>query len=421
MPRDARIRPALLVAVVALVAPAALVAAGVPSPALAQTPSGFDAAWSDIASFHERSVKEEGIAGSSLMFVHDGEVIGRSIVGLADIESNRAVDDSTIYHWASITKTFTAIAIMQLRDRGLLELDDPVVQYVPELVAVRDTFGEIGDITIRHLMSHASGFRNPTWPWGGDEPWHPHEPTEWSQIVAMLPYTEILFQPGTRYSYSNPGIIFLGQVIERLSGDDYEVYVDKNILTPLGMYSSYYDVTPYHLLRHRSNNYHVVDGELTANGLDFDTGITTSNGGLNAPLVDMVKYLNFLTGTGAHRDAHDGVLKRSSLAEMWDPHQQIARSDSVSTAIGLSYFITDVRGTRYIGHTGGQKAFVSFFAIQPESRSAAIGAFNTTAGDSSPDGPKTGAVMRAVTRRLYEEIFPLFPTRRAGAGERTSR
>src|ERR1051326_1115279 len=109
----------------------------------------------------------------------------------------------------------------------------------------------------------------------------------------MMPYTEILFPPGSKYSYSNPGIIFLGRVIEKLSGDDFEVYVDKNVLKPLGMTHSYFDVSPYHLVADRSNNYEVEAGKVTANGLDFDTGITVSNGGLNAPITDMAKTVAF--------------------------------------------------------------------------------------------------------------------------------
>src|SRR4030095_2609788 len=169
-------------------------------------------------------------------------------------------------------------------------------------------------ITLRHLLSHSSGFRSPTWPWGGDLPWHPFEPTQWSQVVAMFPYTEILFPPGSRYSYSNPGLIFLGETIQRLTGDEYEVYADKNLLDPLGMYSSYYDVTPYHLKAFQSNNYYVWNGKAEPNGPDFDTGITTSNGGLNAPLADMAKYLRFLLGGGGGL-----VLQRSTLEEMWRP------------------------------------------------------------------------------------------------------
>ncbi len=107
-----------------------------------------------------------------------------------------AVDEDTIYHWASITKTFTGIAIMQLRDRGLLSLDDPAVKYVPELREVHNPYGDISQVTIRHLMTHSAGFRAGTWPWGGDQPWHPFEPTRWAQVVAMMPYTELQFRPG---------------------------------------------------------------------------------------------------------------------------------------------------------------------------------------------------------------------------------
>src|ERR1051325_452389 len=104
----------------------------------------------------------------------------------------------------SIAKTLTGVAIMQLRDRGHFSLDDPAVKYVPELRQVHNPYGDISQVTIRHLMTHSAGFRAGTRPWGGDQPWHPFEPTRWEQVVAMMPYTEILFPPGMKYSYSNP-------------------------------------------------------------------------------------------------------------------------------------------------------------------------------------------------------------------------
>ena len=228
-------------------------------------------------------------------------------------DESAPVDDDTIYHWASITKTFTGIAIMQLRDRGLLSLDDPAVKYVPELREVHNPYGDISQVTIRHLMTHSAGFRAGTWPWGGDQPWHPFEPTRWAQVVAMMPYTELQFRPGTKYSYSNPGVIFLGRIIELFSGDDYEVYINKNIFMPLG-----HDAQ---LLRSRAVSPAAAPiaqlraGTTTAcseQRFDFDTGITVSNGGLNAPLGDMAKYLAFLIG------GNDTILKRSSLDEMCD-------------------------------------------------------------------------------------------------------
>ena len=90
----------------------------------------------------------------------------------------------------------------------------------------------------------------------------------------MMPYTQIEFRPGSRFSYSNPGIVFLGRVIERVSGDDYEVYIDKNIFKPLEMYRSYFDTTQSHLLGHRSHSYSRRDESVKPGRFDVDTGIT---------------------------------------------------------------------------------------------------------------------------------------------------
>lgn len=353
------------------------------------------------------------MVGGALLFVHGDTVLAREYHGFADLATRRAVDDSTIFHWASITKTFTAIALMQLRDRGRVSLDDPAVVHVPELQAVHDTFGTIADIRLRQLLSHSAGFRNGTWPWGGDRPWHPFEPTRWTQLVAMMPYTEILFPPGSRYSYSNPGMIFVGRTIEALSGDDYEVYVDKNLLKPLGMSSSYFDLTPYHLLRHRSNNYEVRAGVPHANGLDFDTGITVSNGGLNAPLVDMVKYLRFLAGSpGTTADAR-AVLARSTLEEMWRP--VLPTGGTEADSIGLGFFILRRNGTRTIGHTGSQAGFRSFFYLDPETGAGAIAVFNAAPSDDprnptdqSGAKPRIPVIFGGLLDRLFTGIFPLF-------------
>jgi CubicO group peptidase (beta-lactamase class C family) len=385
--------------------------ATVPHSAPAQQRPALRAAWEEMRSFYRAALQSEGFVGSSLVVIRGDSTIGRDFYGMADLASGRAVDSNTIYHWASITKTFTAIAIMQLRDRGLLSLDDPIVKYVPELREVHDTFGSIDSVTIRHLLSHSAGFRNGTWPWGGDKPWHPFEPTRWAQVVAMMPYTEILFKPGSRYSYSNPGFIFLGRVIEALSGDDYEVYMEKNVLRPLGMSHSYFDRTPYHLLRYRSNNYTVVKGKPEPNGLDFDTGITVSNGGLNAPFTDMAKYLRFLVGAPGITENARNVLARSSLEEMWRgrlPVSDVAGADfktAPSDSIGMGYFIVHGGGQRVIGHTGSQASFRSFFYIDPETRSAIIANFNTVAEENA-EHPSVAPLFQGLLQRYIAGILP---------------
>src|SRR5580765_2963895 len=320
--------------------------------------------YSKFISRFRSEAKRSGIVGGSFLFLRDNKVVASEYYGSANLAKNQPVDENTIYHWASNTKPFTGIAIMQLRDRGLLKLDDPVTKYLPELRAVHNPFGSMDDITIRHLMTHSAGFRNGTWPWSTGKDWEPFEPTEYSQLVAMFPYTEIRFKPGSKFSYSNPGIIFLGKIIEKLSGDDYEVYIDKNIFKPLEMYCSYFDATPYHLLKYRSHSYYIENGKRTTARFDANTGITVSNSGLNSPIPDMIKYLSFLVGDPKLQDVYEGILKRSSLEEMWRP-QIKAEVDAngnadFTTDIGLIFFLDQRVPTQHLGHGGDQNGFISY-------------------------------------------------------------
>ncbi|HVW77550.1 MAG TPA: serine hydrolase domain-containing protein [Alloacidobacterium sp.] len=338
-----------------------------------------------IKTFYEDGLKRNGIVGSSLILIRNGEVVVHDNYGRQS--DTEAVNDNTTYHWASVTKTFTGIAIMQLRDRGLLSLDDPLIKYIPELAAVHDKYGSVSAITIREAMSHSSGFRDATWPWR-DQEWQPFEPTEWSQIVAMLPYTDIRFKPGTRYSYSNLAVVFLGEIIERLSGDQFEVYMQKNIFRPLGMDHSYYDRSPYTLLPYRSHSWDLKDGKLTEDPFDFNTGITRSNGGLNAPLTDMLKYIRFLLGDPAHQTEYDAILKRSSLEEMWKPILPVPPDDDFPSRAGAhdevaaSFFVHTDGNVKLIGHPGWQNGFRSQINIDPATHSAYIVDYNTDAQDA---------------------------------------
>lgn len=370
--------------------------------------------WGEIVADWRSSLEANGIVGASMALVRGDEIVSFETHGMADLERDLAVDEETIYHWASITKTFTAISIMQLRDRGLISLDDPIVDYVPELRGVHNPYGSMEEVTIRHLLSHSAGFRASTWPWGGGEPWHPHEPTEWSQLVAMMPYTEIRFEPGSRFSYSNPGIIFLGRVIEAVTGDVYEAYVDKNVFRPLGMRRSYFDVTPWHLREHRSNHYFVREGKPEPGGVDFNTGITVSNGGLNAPIADMARYLAFLLGSPAEGSDHGAVLSRASLEEMWTPVVPIGESPLGKGSMGLSFFLYEKHGECIVGHTGTQRAFYSFFYVDRDSDAAVIAAFNTGPGDDRT--PDTDALRIETSRRVIDELFPLLRTTTDGGG-----
>lgn len=368
-----------------------------------QKSSAMNNEFEHLTAFFQDQCNEHGVVGGALAIIQNGETIYKTTHGVKNLESKAPVTDSTIFHWASITKTFTGIAIMQLRDRGLLSLDDPVTKYLPELRDVHNPYGSMDGITIRHLMTHSAGFRNPTWPWGGSEEWHPHEPQNWEQIVAMFPYTKILFEPGSDWSYSNPGIIFLGRIIETITLDDYEYYIQKNILAPLEMHRSYFDRTPRYLLDDLAHSYfQSEDGSYQEGRFNLNTGITVSNGGLNAPIGDMMKYLNFLLGN-ADKEAYEFILNKSSLSEMFTP--QIAVSDDGSDApenaggqqMGLSFFLGERNDTSLIGHSGNQNGFISHIYIVPEQNVGYTIVFNSLGQSRQVD--------RNILDYLLEHIF----------------
>ncbi|HEX6771121.1 MAG TPA: serine hydrolase domain-containing protein [Acidobacteriaceae bacterium] len=342
-----------------------------------------------IRDFYRAGLERNGIIGSTLVLFDNGQVILDEKYGKQSLTPAVAVNDQTTYHWASVTKTFTGIAIMQLRDRGLLSLDDPLVKYIPELQKVHDPFGPISEITIRQAMSHTNGFRDATWPWHVG-PWEPYEPTQWSQLVAMMPYTSIDFRPGTQYRYSNLAVVFLGEIIERLSGDNFEVYMLKNVFGPLGMTHSYYDRSPYTLLPFRSHSWDLKDGKLSEDEFNFDSGITRSNGGLNAPLPDMLRYLRFLIGSDpAHQAEYDRILKRSSLEEMWRPIHSVPPDDDFPSRPGAkddvaaSFFIHSDRDIRLVGHPGWQNGFRSQLNFDLDHRRGYLVVYNTDAQDKN--------------------------------------
>jgi CubicO group peptidase (beta-lactamase class C family) len=294
-----------------------------------------------------------------------------------------------------------------LRDRGKLSLDDKVTRWIPELRQVSDPYGMIDSITIRMLLSHSAGFQAPTWPWTKGESWEPFEPTTWDQLVAMMPYQRLLFKPGSRYSYSNPGFVYLARIIEKSTGDPWASYVQKNILSPLDLDRSYFGNTPYYLAGDRSHNYYARRDSVTRrdtvidNGADFDPGITIPNGGWNAPLDVLAAYLAFLTNApapGKSTERYEIVLRRASLEEMWRPVVATGPDGIASSWMGLSFFGTKSEGATVMGHTGSQAGFRAFMYFDPVKRTAVLVAFNTTMRGSTP-----GA--RAAQRAMTEAAF----------------
>jgi CubicO group peptidase (beta-lactamase class C family) len=363
-----------------------------------------------FAEYFDAACQGDGIVGAGYVIVRDGHVVGHHEYGFADRERGVRITPQTIYHYGSITKTLTAISVMELRNQGRLSLEDHITQYIPELRQVHDAYGSMDSITLRMLMSHSAGFQNPTWPYKQGKSWEPFEPTTWNQLIAMMPYQELLFAPGSRYSYSNPAFVYLARVIEALSGDPWETYVQKNIFNPLGLTHSYFGTTPPYLAADRSHNYTRLKDSagheiVTDNGADFDPGITIPNGGWNAPLGDLAAYMGFLTnathGHAATQKLYDSILPHSTLVEMWQPLHGTGDAEAAPIeSMGMSFFSAKSGGVTLVGHTGSQAGFLAFMFLNPATGAGIIAAFNT---DSDlPEGKEPDAFHRIFAQGLQQ-------------------
>jgi len=402
-----------------------VIAAGPLNAATAKLPEQ----WNHVAGMFDATLAQDRIIGGSIALVQDGKIVASHYFGMSDRSSERPVDADTIFHWASNTKTLNAISVMQLRDRGLLALDQPITRYVPELRRMHNPFGSMDAIKIAMLMTHTAGFQAATWPYKAGLDWEPFEPTRWEQLVAMMPYQQIEFAPGSRFGYSNPAWIYLAHTLEGLTDEPWQYYIQKNIFLPLQMSRSFFGATPAFLAKHRSHSYGVHrdnSGQIVVDdyGAEFDPGITIPNGGWNAPLGDLAKYIGFLTdATGGDpqiAQRYASVLKRSTLEEMWRPRVAIATEDdrkaaananaSIQTAtreaeqeqMGLGFFLTDRNGHTIVGHTGGQNGFSTFFYCDPRTGRGIVGAINTGNG-ARPEGEQSAfMIIKAEATKVFE-------------------
>lgn len=361
--------------------------------------SAQDGPWRDFEAAFADYARADSTVGAAAVLVRDGEIVREWYHGFADRAREIPAGRRTLWHWGSITKTLTAVAVMQMIELDRLTLDQPALELVPELARIHNPSGPMSAVTVRTLLSHSSGLQAGTWPWSRGEAWEPFEPTEWAQLVAMMPYMRLGFAPGARYSYSNPGVVYLARIVERLTGDPWQGYIHKNLFLPLDLTESYFGHTPWHLANARSHNYAVTRNGVVDQGADFDPGITIPNGGWNASVTDLATWMGFLAGSAdsARQARYDRVLPRATLEAMWQPVVRVSAEEEM----GLSFFLRRREGHLLVGHTGTQANFRSFFWLNPDTRTAVIGVVNTSSDvDGSRSSTGFNALMEVARRVL---------------------
>ncbi len=222
----------------------------------------------------------------------------------------------TVFRIASMTKSFTAMSILKLRDEGKLSLDDPVERYVPELKSLVYPTTDSPRITIRHLLSHAEGFPE-------DNPWGDRHLADTEEQLSQMMRSGIPFSnaPGVAYEYSNYGFAILGRVVSRVSGVSYRNYVTANVLEPLGMKST--TLEPSAVASDRLAHGYKWEVDQWKEEPLLPDGAFGAMGGMLTTVPDLARYVGALMSAWPPRDGPEtGPIRRSSLREM----QQISRS-----------------------------------------------------------------------------------------------
>ena len=371
-----------------------------------QISNAFRHKWDSIENWYGPRLQQINIVGNGIAFVKDGKVIMEKMYGFQDKDTRVPISINTIYNWASCTKLFTAIAIMQLRDRGEFELSDAISKYLPEIKTMQNEFNS--ESTIEQVLIHTSGlprFSKTTVLIEGNF----YETQSRKKYFEAWKNTELQFEPGTKYQYSNMGYDILGLLIERVTGQTYKDYVVRNILKKLGMHNSYFDQLPDHLKKYRSNNYRGHKKKLYSKAKDFDnvdnTGLDYPSGGLNAPFTDMIAFMNFLSGTDTSANK---VLKYASLKEMFAPqkliHGRNKDGDGHEHFKGMGFGIINPGTYRLVGHEGESSGFMSAIFVNTETNSGYLFAWNTT---YRLPNKKDDKLFRKFNDTVCEELLPL--------------
>jgi len=315
--------------------------------------------------------------GAVLGIVIDGKLAYVKTAGIRDVSTKAPVTEDTRFRIASMTKGFTAMAILKLRDAGKLQLDDPAAKYIPELAKLKYPTTDSPVITIRMLLNHAEGFPEDN-PWGDRHLAQTNETmSEW--MKAGIPFSH---SPGIAYEYSNFGFAILGQIVERVSGMPYKTCVTENILKPLGMTSTTYDVesVPKDKIAY---GYLWEDNQWKPEPI-LPHGAFGAMGGLWTTVGDLSKYVSFLLSAFPPRDDPEtGPIRRASAREM---QQQWKFGNAATTANRLnvgSYgyglrILTNCDFAYIVGHGGGLPGYGSFESWLPYYNAGVITFTNET-------------------------------------------
>jgi CubicO group peptidase (beta-lactamase class C family) len=327
---------------------------------------------SELERLVRREQRDKRLPSVAAAVVRDGEPVWETAVGMADVRGEREATPDTQYRLGSITKTFTAAAIMQLRDEGKLDLEDRLDAHIEGAAHVP---------TLRRLLSHTSGLQRET----HDDAWLRKQFASVPELVETFERAEQVLPPGARFHYSNLAFALLGIVVERASGTPYAEYVEQRLLEPLGLGRTSFDAREPAATGYLVQPY--VDGVWEE--APIRTGAWIAAGQLWGTVGDLCRWAAFLA------EPDESVLRRETVAEMRTV-QTIDEHVRWSGGYGLGLMLRRQGERIFAGHGGSMPGFIAGIYVSPSDK---VGAAVLTNSSSAAVGDLVLALSSATVER----------------------
>jgi CubicO group peptidase (beta-lactamase class C family) len=323
--------------------------------------TGVSAVADGVDDYVQKLMASRHIPGASVAVIKDGKPVLLKGYGQANVELGVMATENTAYQLASVTKQFTAAAIMMLAEDGKLALDDKLPKFFDRLPAAWS------NVTVRQLLNHTSGIRSYTNLPDFDKTLRQDFSKE--AILKMSADAPVEFAPGEKYNYNNTGYYLLGMIIEKASGKEYGAFLTERIFQPLGMTATRLNDLR-DVINGRAAGYAWEAGRLR-NGEYVSPTQPFSAGALISTVVDMAKWDAALYT--------DKLLKRASLEQMWTPEKL---NDGKPLAYGYGWGVDIYRTRKRISHGGGINGFSTFIARFVDDKLTVVVLTNSESGDA---------------------------------------
>jgi D-alanyl-D-alanine carboxypeptidase len=313
-------------------------------------------------------VRDGDAPGAAVLVARDGRILLERAWGLAHLELEVPNTPQTRFRIGSVTKPFTALAVLLLEEQGLLRIDEPVSRYLPD-------YPHGSRVTIRHLLTHTGGLPD-------------------FVSVEQSGQMPLDAEPGTRLNYTNTGYALLGRIVERVSGESYAQFLARRLFTPLGLDSTGVD-DPSAIIKHRAAGYVRGPAGALENVQLGDPGAEPFAGGLSSTVGDLYKLARGLdAGT---------VLRRDTIERAWTP---VALPGGRTGAYGLGWTVKTYRGLREVGHGGDIDGYNAWLAIYPDARCTVVVLSNLSMHARGPLPPAADLGRRIADIYLADRLAP---------------